>query len=80
MKHAFRPGRGRLTRRRNRKAPTAITCGLRLGLSRTLLLIPIKDRQVNFHRHRVGLDVLDNSVKLSIVNVNVRNLHARILG
>jgi hypothetical protein len=56
-----------------------IVCIVEDEKSRLLLFIPLKYRQVNFHRHGVGLNVLDNAMKLSVVNVNVRNLHARRL-
>src|SRR5438128_13290 len=53
-----------------------IVCIVEDEESRLLLFAPLKYRQVNFHRHGVGLNVLDNAMKLSVVNVNVRNFHA----
>jgi len=57
-----------------------IVCIVEDEKSRLLLFIPLKYRQVNFHRHGVGLNVLDNAMKLSVVDVNVGNLHAFRLG
>ncbi len=44
--------------------------------SRLLLLAPLQNRQINLERHRPLLDVFDDSMKLRVVNVDVRNLHA----
>src|SRR5438552_2132420 len=52
-----------------------IVCIVKNQKTRLLLLVSLKYRQINFHRQGVGLNVLDDSVKLGIVNVNVRNLH-----
>jgi hypothetical protein len=44
--------------------------------SRLLLLASLQNRQINLKRHRLLLDVFDDSMKLRVVNVDVGNLHA----
>jgi hypothetical protein len=51
-----------------------------LTMSTLLLFITLKYRWINFHRQGIGSNVLDNAMKLGVVNVNVSNIHAYRLG
>ena len=45
--------------------------------SRLLVLVALKDRQLNLHRHRISFNIFNDSMKLCVMNVDVGNFHAR---